>query len=75
MSTNGPIATLISGYAKIESERLVGLSVASARSQFAQGASIPQSARAAVNGRQAAADQILVAGDVLVFDEPTGTKG
>jgi len=68
-------ATLISGYAKIDSATLVGLSVASARSQFAQGASIPTSARATVNSEVVEGDYLLQAGDVLVFDEPTGTKG
>jgi hypothetical protein len=75
MSTADETAVLVSGYSRIEANILVGLSVASARNMYRQGASIPESARATVNGRTAETDTILKAGDVLVFDEPTGTKG
>lgn len=69
------IATLVSGYARIENADLVGLSVATARSRYATVASIPTGARAQVNGREASGEKILAAGDILVFDQPTGTKG
>lgn len=75
MSANNPQATLISGYARIDAANLVGLSVASARNMYKQGASIPESARATLNGAEAEGDTILAEGDILVFDEPTGTKG
>jgi len=75
MSTNSAQATLISGYARIDASNLVGLSVASARNMYRQGASIPASARATLNGGEAADGDILEEGDILVFDEPTGTKG
>lgn len=70
-----PVATLISGFARIDADNLVGLSVASARNMYKQGASIPDSARATVNGTEADGSQILEEGDILTFDEPTGTKG
>jgi len=70
-----PVATLVSGFARIDSDTLVGLSVASARNMYKQGASIPDSARATVNGAEAADGQILAEGDIITFDEPTGTKG
>lgn len=69
------IATLVSGYARIENADLVGLSVTSARSRYGTVASIPSGARATINGREAAEDQTLSEGDILVFDQPTGTKG
>lgn len=68
-------ATLISGYTEFESEDLVGLSVASIRSRYGSTFNIPQGARATVNGVAAAEDATLQAGDSLVFDAPTGTKG
>jgi hypothetical protein len=74
MST-APQATLISGYARIDARNLVGLSVASARNMYRQGASIPDTARAVLNGEEVSGDTIIEAGDVLTFDEPTGTKG
>ena len=74
MST-GDTAVLVSGYSRIESTALVGLSVACARSMYKQGASIPDTARASLNGREVGGDVIINAGDTLVFDEPTGTKG
>ncbi len=74
MSTNAT-ATLVSGYARIEAANLVGLTVACARSIYKQGASIPDSARAMLNGRVADPETVIASGDLLVFDEPTGTKG
>lgn len=68
-------AVLVSGYARIEAANLVGLSVASARHMYKQGASIPESARATLNGRVVTGETIIADGDLLVFDEPTGTKG
>ena len=74
MSTT-PKATLISGYARIDAANLVGLSVASARNMYRQGASIPTSARALLNGEEVDGETLIDEGDILTFDEPTGTKG
>jgi hypothetical protein len=68
-------ATLISGYTDFSSEDLVGLSVASIRSRYGSTFSIPDGARATINGVAAAEDATLQAEDELVFDAPTGTKG
>lgn len=68
-------ATLISGYARIDAANLVGLSVASARNMYQQGASIPADARATLNGEEVEGDTIIGAGDILTFDQPTGSKG
>lgn len=69
-------ATLVSGMARIPDHAdLVNLSVASIRSRYAQVASIPAHARAQVNGEEVGEDYILQAGDTIVFDQPTGTKG
>ena len=68
-------AVLISGFARIEAASLVGQSVDCIRGQYKQAASIADSARATLNGRSVTGDTIVRAGDQLVFDEPTGTKG
>ncbi len=68
-------ATLVSGYSRIDSENLVGLSVASARNMYRQGASIADTARATLNGAEVEDSVLLEEGDILAFDEPTGTKG
>jgi len=73
--TNIATATLVSGFANLESADLVNLSISSARARYAQAASIPTGARAVVNGASAEDNYILRAGDTLVFDQPTGTKG
>jgi hypothetical protein len=75
MDTTPQQAVLVSGYARIEAANLVGMTVACARSMYKLGASIPESARATLNGRVVTGDAIIGDGDVLVFDEPTGTKG
>lgn len=69
-------ATLISGMARIPDHAdLVNMSVGTVRTRYAQVAAIPSGARAQVNNEEVGDDYILQAGDTLVFDQPTGTKG
>ncbi len=68
-------ARLVSGYNEFDSSDLVGLSVASIRSRYGSTFNIPDGARATISGVAAAEDATLVAGDEIVFDAPTGSKG
>lgn len=68
-------ATLICGFTNIENTDLVNLSVASIRARYANHATIPEGARAQINGELAEETDIVRSGDVIVFDMPTGTKG
>jgi len=69
-------ATLVSGMARIPDHAdLVNMSVGTIRTRYAQVASIPSGARAQVGGNTVEDDYILQAGDTIVFDQPTGTKG
>jgi len=68
-------ARLVSGMTDHQGPELVGMSVASIRSRFGSTFSIPDGARATINGVEAAESATLVADDEVVFDRPTGTKG
>ena len=73
--TDQNFPTIVSGSANFSSEDLVGLSVASARNRFKAALNIPTTARASIRGEAVDGEFILGSGDVLQFDEPTGTKG
>lgn len=69
------MATLVSGYSRIETQDLDGITVGAARAQYAEPFGIPADARSTVSGTVVADDYVLAAGDTLVFDQPTGQKG
>lgn len=73
--SNPATARLVSGYTDHTSADLVGLSVASIRSQYGSTFNIPDGARATINDRAAEEATTLNADDELVFDKPTGSKG
>jgi hypothetical protein len=72
---NTATARLISGYTEFDSNDLVDMSVASIRSRFGATFNIPSGARANINGIEASETAIVKAGDDIVFDAPTGSKG
>jgi hypothetical protein len=69
------VATLVSGYNRIETLDLDGITVGEARAQYAEPFGIPGDARSTVGGQVVADDFVLSSGDTLVFDQPTGQKG
>lgn len=69
------MATLISGYSRIDSADLDGLTVETARSIYGDPFGIPADARSTVNNTVVSGDYVLSSGDTLVFDQPTGQKG
>jgi hypothetical protein len=69
------VATLVSGYSRVDTSDLDGISVGDARSVYSEPFGIPADARSTVGGRVVADDFVLTTGDTLVFDQPTGQKG
>ena len=69
------MATLVSGYSRIETSDLDGITVGDARSLYSEPFGIPADSRSTVGGQVVADDFTLSAGDTLVFDQPTGQKG
>ena len=68
-------ATLVNGSARFEDSSLIGLTVTAARCLYKAAFHIADTARTTVNAREVDGGYVLKAGDVLVFDEPTGQKG